>query len=210
MLSLIAVAAPLFVASEAGARAAADQRRTRPSAWTHRRATAATVLLVAPRPVLQPAAATYVVRPGDSLWSIAETQLGDGGDWPAIAALNLGRTMPDGLRFMDPGLIQAGWTLNLPGETVCRRSAPLPHRRHRTGRTTADASTGCGRRSPSAQSAMTRPVPPRSPWLPGSQSLGGAGRAELARALGLGHRRPGVRRLGAPVPAHADVAADRR
>jgi LysM repeat protein len=67
---------------------------------------------------LAPAAApdTYVVRPGDSLWSIAATRLGDGDDWPAIAASNLGRTMADGLRFVDPNTIRAGWTLQMPDQ----------------------------------------------------------------------------------------------
>ena len=41
-------------------------------------------------------------RPGDSPPSIAAARLGDGDDWPAITALNLGRTMADGLQFLDP------------------------------------------------------------------------------------------------------------
>jgi DNA-binding SARP family transcriptional activator len=66
-------------------------------------------------PAASPAAAlTYLVRPGDSLWAIADSQLGDGADWTAIASLNLGRTMPDGRRFVDPSLIHAGWDLILP------------------------------------------------------------------------------------------------
>ena len=72
-------------------------------------------------PSSEPAtAATYIVRPGDSLWSIAEAQLGDGDDWPAIAALNLGRTMPDGLTFVDPSRIYAGWTLQMPDGSLHR------------------------------------------------------------------------------------------
>ena len=112
VLSLIAIAAPPFVASGAGA--SSDHLATSaigidvppPTSW-HSPAL--------PTAVVQPSvAATYVVRPDDSLWSIAEAELGDGGDWPAIAALNLGHTMSDGLRFVDPSLIRAGWTLELP------------------------------------------------------------------------------------------------
>jgi hypothetical protein len=44
---------------------------------------------------------TYTVQPNDNLWSIAYSQLGDGADWPAIASLNLGRTMSDGRQFVD-------------------------------------------------------------------------------------------------------------
>ena len=112
VLSLMAIAAPLFVASGAGA--SSDHLATSaigidvppPTSW-HSPAL--------PTAAMPPSvAATYVVRPGDSLWSIAEAELGDGGDWPAIAALNLGHTMSDGLRFVDPSLIRAGWTLELP------------------------------------------------------------------------------------------------
>ncbi len=51
---------------------------------------------------------------GDTLWRIADEQLGDGADWTAIAALNLGRTMAGGTRFVDPDQIRAGWRLHLP------------------------------------------------------------------------------------------------
>lgn len=58
---------------------------------------------------------TYTVVPNDNLWSIAQSQFGDGADWPAIAALNLGRTMSDGRLFVDPNLIYPGWILLMPG-----------------------------------------------------------------------------------------------
>ncbi len=60
---------------------------------------------------------TYTVRdtrPAESLWSIAETELGDGERWTQIAALNQGRTMPDGARFDANAFLQPGWTLLLP------------------------------------------------------------------------------------------------
>jgi hypothetical protein len=159
VLSLIAVAAPLFVTSEAGASSTGtapstigmDAPRSIPSPaaavqplLTPTTTTATTIEGEQPAASLQPPASvpaslqpaiaiSYVVRPGDSLWSIAETQLGDGGDWPALAALNLGRTMPDGLRFVDPSLIQAGWILHLPAEaspvvapTAAASPAPAP------------------------------------------------------------------------------------
>lgn len=62
---------------------------------------------------------TYVVRdarPAESLWSIAETSLGDGQRWEEIAALNEGRTMPGGLVFHAEKPIQPGWTLYLPAD----------------------------------------------------------------------------------------------
>lgn len=59
---------------------------------------------------------TYRVRPGDSLWRIAERELGSGFRWREIYRLNQGKQFPDGRCFTDPHLIYAGWVLELPGE----------------------------------------------------------------------------------------------
>jgi DNA-binding SARP family transcriptional activator len=56
----------------------------------------------------------YIVRPGDSLWSIAERTLDDPYRWTEIWELNQGREMPDGERLRRPGYIRPGWTLRLP------------------------------------------------------------------------------------------------
>ena len=114
VLSLMAFGAPAALSTAAGASGA-------PRAVTvGRDAPTATPLppLVLPTATEVPATApaTYLVRPGDSLWSIAAARLGDGDDWPAIAALNLGRTMADGLQFVDPNRIHAGWTLQMPDQ----------------------------------------------------------------------------------------------
>ncbi|MCL2784735.1 MAG: LysM peptidoglycan-binding domain-containing protein [Propionibacteriaceae bacterium] len=59
-----------------------------------------------------------IVSPGDSLWSIAETELGSGDQWPAIAELNQSL-------ISDPAIIEPGWTLILPGtETDSEVSEP--------------------------------------------------------------------------------------
>ena len=87
----------------------------------------------------------YTVVPNDNLWSIAQSQFGDGADWPAIAALNLGRTMSDGRVFVDPNLIYPGWILLMPGNdpaatqpTDAPAPSPLP---------------------PAASSSQVKPVP---------------------------------------------------
>ncbi|GAA2148484.1 hypothetical protein GCM10009760_40600 [Kitasatospora kazusensis] len=74
-------------------------------------------------PALAPAAAaqpTYTVRdtrPADSLWSIAERQLGSGDRWTEIAKLNNGRQMDDsGDRFDADRSIQPGWKLLMPSD----------------------------------------------------------------------------------------------
>jgi DNA-binding SARP family transcriptional activator len=56
----------------------------------------------------------YVVEEGDSLWRIAERELGDGHRWQEIFAANHGRRMPDGQLLRDGGLILPGWQLLLP------------------------------------------------------------------------------------------------
>ena len=69
-----------------------------------------------------PAAASYAVQPGDTLWHIADEHLGDGADWTMLAALDLGRDMGGGMRFVDPDQLGAGWHLRLPADA--RASAP--------------------------------------------------------------------------------------
>lgn len=58
--------------------------------------------------------ALVTVRPGDSLWTIAERTLGDPTRWRAIWKANRGRQMTSGERLTDPGLIRPGWRLRLP------------------------------------------------------------------------------------------------
>ncbi|MCF1510449.1 LysM peptidoglycan-binding domain-containing protein [Streptomyces glomeratus] len=61
--------------------------------------------------------ATYTVRetrPAESLWGIAERELGDGERWREIAHLNEGRTMADGTVFRANSFLQPGWHLQMP------------------------------------------------------------------------------------------------
>ncbi|WP_395293409.1 BTAD domain-containing putative transcriptional regulator [Kitasatospora hibisci] len=87
-------------------------------------------------PALAPAAdqhPSYTVRdsrPADSLWSIAERQLGSGERWLEIAKLNDGRVMDDsGIRFDAERPIQPGWELLMPGDAKAddaKAPAPTP------------------------------------------------------------------------------------
>ncbi|MEU6496852.1 hypothetical protein ABZ890_41865 [Streptomyces sp. NPDC046984] len=64
-----------------------------------------------------PASPTYTVRktrPADSLWAIAEQELGDGERWREIADLNEGQTMVDGTVFRANSFLQPGWQLQMP------------------------------------------------------------------------------------------------
>jgi nucleoid-associated protein YgaU len=58
--------------------------------------------------------AGYTVRPGDTLWSIADSELGDPARLTEIVALNAGRPQPDGGTLTDPDVIRPGWQLDLP------------------------------------------------------------------------------------------------
>jgi DNA-binding SARP family transcriptional activator len=74
------------------------------------------------------AAAThlYVVQRGDTLWGIAERELGDPLAWSQIYQLNLGRPQPGGATLDDPHWIYAGWTLLLPAPAPETPAAPPP------------------------------------------------------------------------------------
>jgi LysM repeat protein len=75
-----------------------------------------------------PKKAIYRVRPGDSLWRIAERELGSGFRWREIYRLNKEGTFPDGGRLTNPHLILPGWVLELPekesGRTPSKEGVP--------------------------------------------------------------------------------------
>ncbi|MGW0332254.1 LysM peptidoglycan-binding domain-containing protein [Streptomyces sp. NPDC003011] len=71
-----------------------------------------------------PARNSYTVRemrPTESLWGIAERELGDGERWREIAALNEGRLMADGQVFRANSFLQPGWELQMPSPTASAR-----------------------------------------------------------------------------------------
>lgn len=63
---------------------------------------------------------TVTVAPGDTLYGIAKTTLGNGKDWPRLYQENEGRPQPDGARMTDPDLILPGWRIQIEPE------APAP------------------------------------------------------------------------------------
>ena len=93
------------------------------------------------------------VRPAESLWSIAERELGDGERWREIAALNAGHTMAGGTTFRTDSFLQPGWQLRMPAEPASETNAPRQagrahaHRHSESGRhPVGDRRQGNGRR----------------------------------------------------------------
>ncbi|MFE4687279.1 LysM peptidoglycan-binding domain-containing protein [Streptomyces sp. NPDC056721] len=70
------------------------------------------------------------VRPAESLWTIAERELGDGERWRDIAALNDGRTMSDGSVFHASTFLQPGWQLRMPDDAALGANAPARQGEH--------------------------------------------------------------------------------
>lgn len=66
----------------------------------------------------EPEVPTYVVQAGDSLWEIAESQLGDPSRWDEIFEANRSRLEAAG--HTDPNMLLIGWELVLPGEEPSR------------------------------------------------------------------------------------------
>ena len=67
------------------------------------------------------------VRPGDTLWSIAERHLGEGDAFPAIVEASRDVVQPRGQRLADPDRIFPGWHVVVPADAA-PAPAPSPHR----------------------------------------------------------------------------------
>lgn len=63
-------------------------------------------------------APTYVVQDGDSLWRIAEAELGQGERWQEIAELNYGITQENGWALTGQNWLNSGWVLILPEDAA--------------------------------------------------------------------------------------------
>ncbi|MFI6443844.1 LysM peptidoglycan-binding domain-containing protein [Kitasatospora sp. NPDC050543] len=124
VIALLPVAGSAFAAAPAQTLAAPAQLPTAVQRTALPAAQAAPA--VAPAAEQQPRYTVRDSRPADSLWSIAERQLGSGERWVEIAKLNDGRVMDDsGLRFDAERAIQPGWELLMPGDAK-RDDAPAP------------------------------------------------------------------------------------
>ncbi|MFO6453403.1 MULTISPECIES: LysM peptidoglycan-binding domain-containing protein [unclassified Aeromicrobium] len=67
---------------------------------------------------------SYVVKEGDTLWDIADRELGDPARYREILDASTHIAQPDGGRLTDPDLIIPGWTLALPATGQPAASKP--------------------------------------------------------------------------------------
>lgn len=134
--------------------------------------------------------ATYTVKPGDTLWDIAATQLGDGDRYPEIADLNHGITQPDGTALGEPDLIRPGWTLTLPAADPST--------------TTAEPAADPPDETPTAERAITAPARSLIPDPPDDP----AGPTHTAPTEPTPATVPPAARTDAPTPDDAAQTAD--
>jgi DNA-binding SARP family transcriptional activator len=104
---------------------------------------------------------TYVVQQGDTLWGIAQRQLGDPLRWSEIYQVNEGRPQPGGVTLTDPHWIDPGWTLVLPATAA--PSAPPPPATVPTPQPESIAPAPTAASPPATTPTTTAPAAPSHP-----------------------------------------------
>ncbi|HEY1733070.1 MAG TPA: LysM peptidoglycan-binding domain-containing protein, partial [Acidimicrobiales bacterium] len=140
----------------------------------------------------------YTVEAGDSLWSIAERFYDDGSEWSAIAQANLGQTMDDGTRFVDPSLIQPGWVLTLPADPT---AAPATSGPATSGPATSAMTTASSPATPATSATATSARPPMGPPEHSGLNAGPIAPTATHRAAGGDRGRRGTERRRGRKPA---------
>lgn len=152
----------------------------------------------------------YRVRPGDSLWRIAERRLGSGFRWREIFELNRGRCFGDGQELTNPRLIRPGWRLVLP-EAHASKSAPVARKAsapRSDGGPTSSRRVGAARDTPAPSPIAEKSIDGQRPRatpvvrLPSGLALAGSFAAGImsAELLGRLRRRRSARLDSQPEP----------
>jgi DNA-binding SARP family transcriptional activator len=148
---------------------------------------------------------TYRVREGDTLWDIAERELGDGRCWRDLYAINRGRVFSDGEQLEDSDELSPGWGLTLPTDRAGRGRPPKPEHRPSPPPSKAPATIGPSPREPSTRPYRQPPhvvrpptkSPEREPFLslPDDVLIAASTAAGLLAAAIIAARRRRSRRM---------------
>lgn len=117
-------------------------------------------------PAAVAAADTVVVQPGDTLWGIAEDQLGSGDRYMELFDASTDIVQPGGAHLTDPDLILPGWTVDVAPDVA----APAP------------ASAPAAPTAPAAPAPVEEAAPEEAPAAPAPA----AEEAPAAEGSGLG------------------------
>ncbi|MBD3782771.1 MAG: LysM peptidoglycan-binding domain-containing protein [Micrococcales bacterium] len=104
---------------------------------------------------------TETVESGDTLWDIADEELGDPTRYPEIFGASRDTIQPDGRRLTDPDLIVPGWTLTIPAEQTAPVVKPSRERRPELP----------PRQKPTPMQSSTPPTTEKSPTPATSESV---------------------------------------
>jgi nucleoid-associated protein YgaU len=63
-------------------------------------------------------ATQHTVQPGENLWQVAQSTLGDGDRYMELFDANQGKPQADGQSLKDPGVLRPGWVLEIPTATA--------------------------------------------------------------------------------------------
>ena len=81
---------------------------------------------------------SYTVKPGDTLWDIAEEKLGDPTRYPDLFDASRDTIQPGGKRLVDPDHIEPGWAITIPAQSTPTNRPDTTHEHGETQRTRGD------------------------------------------------------------------------
>lgn len=105
------------VASTTTATAATAPATTTPAAATPQKSSTATNATADEQAGEQAGASEHTVASGETLWEIADEELGQGDDYDQLVKASTNTVQPDGQRLSDPDMIRPGWTITVPADS---------------------------------------------------------------------------------------------
>ncbi|MGW3946327.1 hypothetical protein ACWEBH_09295, partial [Micrococcus endophyticus] len=118
----------------------------------------------------------YTFQPGDTLWGVAEQEVGEGSRWGELAEGLKNRPQADGATMTDPNLIHAGWTVELPeSQPQAAAQAPAPTSETEESAVAAPQTQAEAPEAPAAAQAPAAedtPAPEQAPAAPAASVPG--------------------------------------